>query len=66
MKDVADEMIAVRRATISLVRSLDDAATARTGMANNKLVSARAIAWIMPGHAQHHLDILGERYNVKL
>jgi len=64
IKDVADEMIAVRRATISLVKSLDDATAARTGMANNKLVSARAIVWIMPGHAQHHLDILKERYGV--
>lgn len=66
MKDVADEMIAVRRATISLVTSLDEAATVRAGIANNKPVSARAIAWIMPGHAQHHLDILRERYDVKL
>lgn len=66
MKDVAGEMTAVRRSTLALVKSLDEAATARTALANNKLVSARAIVWIMPGHAQHHLDILRERYAVAL
>ncbi len=66
LRDVVDEMTAVRRATLSLVWSLDEAAISRTALANNKLVSARAIVWIMPGHAQHHLDILGERYDVKL
>jgi uncharacterized damage-inducible protein DinB len=66
MKDVAEEMIAVRRSTLSLVNSLDEAATARTALANNKLVSARAIVWIIPGHAQHHLDILRERYSIAI
>lgn len=64
VRDVVDEMTAVRRATLALVWSLDEAAISRTGMANNKLVSARAIVWIMPGHAQHHLNILKERYKV--
>jgi hypothetical protein len=64
--DVADEMISVRRATITLVGSLDDAALARTALANNKSVSARALCWIIPGHAQHHIDILRERYSVKI
>jgi hypothetical protein len=66
LADVADELIAVRRATIALVASLDDAALSRTALANNKLVSARAICWIIPGHAQHHLEVLRERYGVKV
>ena len=64
--DVADELIAVRRSTIALVSSLDEAALSRTALANNKLVSARAICWIIPGHAQHHLDVLRERYGMKV
>ena len=60
--DVVDEMIAVRRSTIALVESLDDAAIANRGVANNNPVSARAICWIMAGHTQHHLDMLRERY----
>ena len=66
LADIADELIAVRRGTIALVASLDDAALSRTTLANNKSVSARAICWIIPGHAQHHLEILRERYGVKV
>lgn len=66
LADIADELIAVRRATIALVASLDEAALSRTALANNKSVSARAICWIIPGHAQHHLEILRERYGVKI
>lgn len=66
LADVADELIAVRRSTIALVASLDETMLARTALANNKSVSARAICWIIPGHAQHHLEILRERYGVKV
>lgn len=66
LADITDELIAVRRATIALVASLDEAALSRTALANNKSVSARAICWIIPGHAEHHLDVLRERYSVKV
>jgi uncharacterized damage-inducible protein DinB len=64
ISEIADEIIAVRRATVKLIESLDDAALARSGLANNYPISARALVWILPGHAQHHLDILRERYGV--
>ena len=64
MIDVADEMIAVRRATVALVQSIDTDAAIRTGVASTFPVSARALCWILPGHAQHHLDVLRERYRV--
>jgi hypothetical protein len=62
--NVINEMIAVRRSTLSLIDSLDEAALANTGVANNNPVSARAICWIMAGHTRHHLDILKERYGI--
>ena len=64
LTEIVDEMIAVRRATVKLIESLDAAALARSGVANNYPISARALVWILPGHAQHHLDILRERYGV--
>ena len=64
MADVIDEMIAVRRATLLLVDSLDESTVSNVGLANNNSVSARAICWIMAGHTQHHLDILREKYGV--
>jgi uncharacterized damage-inducible protein DinB len=66
LTQVAGELIAVRRATIALVESLDETAIANTGLANNHSVTGRAICWMIPGHAQHHLGILTERYGVKI
>lgn len=62
--DIADEMSAVRRATIALVESIDADGIARGGVANNFPITARALCWIIPGHAQHHLDVLRDRYQV--
>ena len=64
MADVVHELLAVREATLALVRSLDDAALVRQTVANGKPVSGRALCWILAGHTQHHLQILKERYGV--
>ncbi|MDX2194229.1 MAG: DinB family protein [Gemmatimonadales bacterium] len=53
---------AVRAATVALLRSLDADELARRGTASGKPVSARAIAWIIAGHAMHHRRVLAERY----
>lgn len=60
--DLADELEAIRRATLALLRPLDDEAMARRGTANGKPITARAIAWIIAGHAEHHEKVLRERY----
>lgn len=62
---VVDELIAIRRATVALVESLDESTMSNVGLANNNSISARAICWIMAGHTKHHLDILAERYGVR-
>lgn len=64
LSDVASELVAIRRSTLALIDSLDEAALSNTTLANNAAVSARALCWIMPGHAQHHLDVLSERYRI--
>jgi DinB family protein len=64
ISDVANEVIAIRHATIALVESLDEAAVARAGVASNFPVTARALCWILPGHAQHHLEVLKDRYGI--
>ena len=65
LSDVVDDLIAVRRATITLIGSLDETAAGNVGVANNNPVSGRAICWIIAGHAEHHLGILAERYGVR-
>jgi hypothetical protein len=52
----------VRRATITLFSGLDPEALARRGMANNKEISVRALAYVIAGHERHHVEILRERY----
>jgi hypothetical protein len=66
MSSVVDELIAIRRATLALIDSLDETSIGNSGTANNNPVTARAICWIIAGHTQHHLDILAERYAVRL
>lgn len=64
MAALTNEMISVRFATIMLVESLDETALARTGVASTFPITARALCWILPGHAQHHLEVLRERYQI--
>ena len=64
LPDLADELAAVRRATLALVSHLDDAALARRGTASGNPVSVRALVAIIAGHELHHLAILEERYAI--
>ncbi|MBL0937541.1 MAG: DinB family protein [Gemmatimonadaceae bacterium] len=60
--DVLDELDAVRGATVALVSSLDDEAIAQIGVASGRDVSARAMIWMIAGHAAHHLRLTKEKY----
>ena len=62
LADMAAEWGAVRHATLALFRHLPAAAWARRGIAGGEPVSVRALAWVMAGHARHHLETLGTRY----
>ena len=62
LQSLAEEFAHVRAATLALVRSLDDAAWSRSGIANENEVSARALAYIIAGHEAHHVRVLRERY----
>jgi uncharacterized damage-inducible protein DinB len=58
LPDLLQEFTAVRLATTLLLRSLPEAAAVRTGLADGRPASVRAMAWIIAGHAQHHIDRL--------
>lgn len=62
ISDIIDEYIAVRRATLTLLRNLDEPAWTRRGIANKNEVSVRALAYIIAGHELHHRRILEEKY----
>lgn len=62
LADLVEDFIAVRRATLSLLRNLDEAAWLRRGIANKNEVTVRALAYIVAGHELHHRRILEEKY----
>ncbi len=62
LEDLIEDYIAVRRATVSLFRNLDEPAWSRRGVANKNEVTVRALAYIIAGHELHHRKILEEKY----
>ena len=59
--DLMVEFKNIRGATIALVGSISPEDEIRTGVANGKTVSVRALAYIIAGHAQRHLQLMKER-----
>ena len=62
LADLAEELVAVRRATVLLLRSFDEAAWDRRGVASGCEFTVRSLAWIIAGHSRHHRRVLAERY----
>lgn len=57
-----DELWSVRGATMGLLRSFDEAAWDRAGVASGHRMTTRGAAWVIAGHAAHHMSILQDRY----
>ena len=66
LSDVVEELSAVRKTTLCLLRGLEDSAWTRRGIANQHEVSVRALGYMIAGHELHHQGILRERYLPKL
>jgi hypothetical protein len=57
-----EEFQAVRNASIALFKSFTPEMSLRTGAANGKEISVRALGYIMAGHTIHHMQTISERY----
>jgi uncharacterized damage-inducible protein DinB len=64
LRDLAAEFRAVRLSSVALASGLPSASWSRMGQASGMPVSARALVYIMVGHASHHLGVLRERYGL--
>ncbi|MFN2239928.1 MAG: DinB family protein [Thermoanaerobaculia bacterium] len=64
LASIIEELESIRRATLTLLGSLDEEGLSRRGVANARVVSARALAWVIAGHWAHHDRILSERYGI--
>jgi hypothetical protein len=66
IRNLVDEQISVRDASIALFSSLPAEAWSREGTVSGKRLTVRAIAYIAAGHVQRHLNVLHERYGVEV
>ena len=62
LSGLVEEFVAVRGASLALFRSFTEEAWPRRGVASQKEVTVRALAFITAGHQIHHRAILEERY----
>lgn len=60
--DLRSELQVVRKSSLCLFQSFDEAALRRRRTVNNNPVSVLALAYIIAGHQRHHFNILRERY----
>ncbi|WP_263375135.1 DinB family protein [Granulicella aggregans] len=64
LADHLEEFRQVRLSTLTLYRHLPPTAWMRTGTANGKTFTVRAMAFLLAGHAEHHLTLFREKYLV--
>jgi hypothetical protein len=57
-----EEFIFLRKSTLLMIKGFSGDVWTRRGIASNNNVTVRAIAYIIAGHAQHHISVIKERY----
>jgi hypothetical protein len=62
--DLLSDWTTARDSTIAIVKGMPEEAWERRGTANEATVSARALAYIILGHVEHHLGVLTDRYGL--
>ena len=62
LNNILEELITVRKSTITLYNSFSEEVMLRSGIANGGKLSVSAIGFIMCGHLTHHLNVLKQRY----
>jgi uncharacterized damage-inducible protein DinB len=64
LASLVGELRALRASTIALADGIPPEAWTRRGHARGKVISARALAYIIAGHMTHHMRVLRERYHL--
>lgn len=62
LDDVLAEQLAVRGATVALVRGLPPGSAARSGIVGTARTTVAAMLYLIAGHERHHQAVLRERY----
>lgn len=64
MKSLIEEFAAVRNATLKFFETVTEEQSRLTANVNSHPTSARALGYIIAGHAMHHTRVVQERYLV--
>ena len=62
VESILAEYVALRQSTIQFFKNINSEMSLRTGIANGKEISVRALGFIIPGHEMHHINVIRERY----
>lgn len=62
MQDLWEEQHTIRRSTLHLFTSFTEGMLERTGTAGGNSISVLSLGWVIAGHAEHHWNIITERY----
>jgi len=62
LEHYAEEFILTRKSNLTLFESFQESALLRSGLAGGRLVSVRALMYMLAGHLNHHRLIIQERY----
>ena len=61
-ESLIEEFKLLRQSNLYLFNSLNDEELSRKGISNNNPLSVKALLFIIAGHANHHQNIISERY----
>ncbi len=62
LPDIVSEWGDARQSTLALFRHLPPRAWSRRGTVSDQPISVRALAYVIVGHARHHLEVVEARY----
>jgi hypothetical protein len=64
LKDIGEELLTIRDATISLFSSMTNEMLDFKGFPNKVPYTARSLGWMTVGHNIHHCRMIREKYLV--
>jgi hypothetical protein len=62
LQDLLNDFETQRKSLLTLVNIPSEESLDLQGKANDKLITPRALLWIIPGHFIHHVQVLNSRY----
>ncbi|HET8840298.1 MAG TPA: DinB family protein [Ktedonobacteraceae bacterium] len=65
IEDILEEVVAVRRATVTLLKSFDEEALERASMMTDHRVTVRAFVYHIAGHFLLHLNSIKQNYRTE-